>query len=336
MIPSRNATAPSEEARRRRRIATSNVSASASASASTSTSAYASASSSASARESGTNATGVSATREKSAISCDVEEEKLQAVHKAVQWYRGQTDKPWSVTAVRTYSERVDGVALSLVLCCGDVCTMKKFSVRGRDVCEGFGGVSKTRVKQKTAPKDASAAAKNEKEVARSSKSSDAAGNAPQRSPAPAPAPARARAPAPAPAPAPTGPLMRTLRTVEDFQQVCAEKDSSVVVVDFTASWCGPCQQIAPLYQQLAEMYRGRAIFCKVDVDESRQLASMAGVRSMPTFKIYRNGREIQTIQGANGPALQEAIATTVRMSEQSQQRAAAASSSKAMPNPWA
>lgn len=87
-------------------------------------------------------------------------------------------------------------------------------------------------------------------------------------------------------------------------------KSSTVVVADFYADWCGPCKQIAPVYQELATKFsKPRAItFTKVNVDTQQSISQKYGVRAMPTFMIFRNGQPTKTIRGADRRGLTEAV----------------------------
>jgi thioredoxin 1 len=72
-----------------------------------------------------------------------------------------------------------------------------------------------------------------------------------------------------------------------------------VHVIDFTAKWCGPCRQMAPVIDQLAREYDGRVKFAAIDCDDEPQIAQRYNVRSMPTFVVLRDGREVGRIVGA-------------------------------------
>jgi thioredoxin 1 len=71
------------------------------------------------------------------------------------------------------------------------------------------------------------------------------------------------------------------------------------VLVDFTASWCGPCKQIAPLVEQLAGEYAGRAKITKCDVDESPNAASRFGIRGVPSLYVFKGGQVVAQQVGA-------------------------------------
>ncbi|KAH6854837.1 hypothetical protein B0I37DRAFT_401729 [Chaetomium sp. MPI-CAGE-AT-0009] len=90
----------------------------------------------------------------------------------------------------------------------------------------------------------------------------------------------------------------------------------AIVVTDFYADWCGPCKMIAPTFEALATKFSkpNKIAFCKVDVDSQGEVAQLYGVRAMPTFVILRNGSPIDTIQGANPPALTAAVEKAVKL----------------------
>ena len=91
-----------------------------------------------------------------------------------------------------------------------------------------------------------------------------------------------------------------------DFDSLIS--DNGVVFVDFWASWCGPCRQFAPIYEAASEKYPD-VVFAKVDTDAEQSLASAAGISSIPTLMIFRDGILLFNQPGAMpGPALEEII----------------------------
>jgi len=80
------------------------------------------------------------------------------------------------------------------------------------------------------------------------------------------------------------------------------------VVIDFTATWCGPCQRIAPFFEELSTKYPS-VTFVKVDVDEMDTISAKCGVRCMPTFMVYKDGSlSDQKLEGASPDALEALV----------------------------
>jgi thioredoxin 1 len=70
------------------------------------------------------------------------------------------------------------------------------------------------------------------------------------------------------------------------------------VLIDFWAPWCGPCRAVAPIVEELAKEYNGKAEFAKVNVDESPILASQYGVMSIPTIIVFKDGKPVEQVIG--------------------------------------
>jgi len=86
--------------------------------------------------------------------------------------------------------------------------------------------------------------------------------------------------------------------TDQDFQRF-VEKNDLPIVVDFWASWCGPCQTMAPIFQQLASNMEHQARFAKVNTEQARQVSAQYGIRSIPTLIVLSQGQEIDRLSGA-------------------------------------
>jgi thioredoxin len=77
------------------------------------------------------------------------------------------------------------------------------------------------------------------------------------------------------------------------------EQANGLVLVDFWASWCGPCHMVAPILDQLAGEYAGKAKVAKVDVDANQRTAMRFNVRSIPSILFFKNGQHVDTVIGA-------------------------------------
>ncbi len=86
--------------------------------------------------------------------------------------------------------------------------------------------------------------------------------------------------------------------TTDTFEAMI--RDNKLVLVDFFATWCGPCKMIAPLIEQVAEEYEGKAVVAKVDIDEEQELATRYGIESIPTVILFKDGNPITVEVGAH------------------------------------
>ncbi|ELS46611.1 thioredoxin [Microcystis aeruginosa] len=75
-------------------------------------------------------------------------------------------------------------------------------------------------------------------------------------------------------------------------------KSESLLVVDCTATWCGPCKLVAPLIDRLADDYRDRAKVFKLDLDSNKLVAKRFGIRSIPAVMVFKQGELIETLVG--------------------------------------
>jgi len=97
--------------------------------------------------------------------------------------------------------------------------------------------------------------------------------------------------------------MVKDLKTLAEFDEEI--KKTNLVVIDFTASWCPPCQFIKPKYHDLAkEAEHDTVSFCQVDVDANSEASSKAGIQCMPTFQFYKNGTMLDKMEGADYDSL--------------------------------
>ena len=85
--------------------------------------------------------------------------------------------------------------------------------------------------------------------------------------------------------------------TPSNFEAITNE---GVSLVDFWAPWCGPCRMIAPVIEELAEEFEGKANICKVNTDEEQDLAVKYGIRSIPTILFMKDGEVVDQMVGAS------------------------------------
>ena len=94
--------------------------------------------------------------------------------------------------------------------------------------------------------------------------------------------------------------------TDADFETE-VEKHEGLAVVDFWATWCGPCRMVGPIVDQLAGEYAGKAKVLKLDVDSNQRTATRFNIRSIPQILFFKDGKLVDTVVGAVPKSMLEA-----------------------------
>jgi len=105
------------------------------------------------------------------------------------------------------------------------------------------------------------------------------------------------------------------LTSVSQLNGILSGSDDKLSVIDFHATWCGPCHAIAPTFEALAKQYPG-VNFLKCDVDAARDVAALYKVSAMPTFIFLKGSNQVHTIRGADRMGLQNAVKQFTSSSE--------------------
>mmetsp|Transcript_8919 Transcript_8919/g.22272 ORF Transcript_8919/g.22272 Transcript_8919/m.22272 type:complete len:679 (+) Transcript_8919:127-2163(+) len=115
-------------------------------------------------------------------------------------------------------------------------------------------------------------------------------------------------------------PTVRNVKTNAEFKKLLkhhAEVTGLPVIVDFYSDGCGPCRMVAPHYKKMAEQYKDKAVFAKVDINYNRETASAQMISSMPTFQMYLFGKKRDQFSGADTNRLNQMVSMLVRESQE-------------------
>merc|ERR1711907_772341 len=98
--------------------------------------------------------------------------------------------------------------------------------------------------------------------------------------------------------------MVKQLATLAEYEETIK---TGLVVVDFTATWCPPCQFIGPKFVAMAGEF-ANATFVKVDVDANAEASGKAGIQCMPTFMVFKDGAKVDQLEGADEEGLRTMI----------------------------
>ncbi|KAK7869276.1 hypothetical protein R5R35_000889 [Gryllus longicercus] len=101
--------------------------------------------------------------------------------------------------------------------------------------------------------------------------------------------------------------MVYEVKDLADFNQKLEEAGNNLVIVDFHATWCGPCKMIAPKIEEMSKDYTN-VVFLKVDVDECEDIATQYDISAMPTFVFIKNKQKVEAFSGANADKLKELL----------------------------
>jgi len=96
------------------------------------------------------------------------------------------------------------------------------------------------------------------------------------------------------------------LNTVTEFNNLVA-KNNVLIVIDFYATWCGPCKKLEPFYEKLSQYYEN-VLFFKCNIEHAEDLANQLDITAMPTFHFYKNGKLVHKLEGCDPKQLENTI----------------------------
>ncbi|XP_060605876.1 uncharacterized protein LOC132758317 [Ruditapes philippinarum] len=101
--------------------------------------------------------------------------------------------------------------------------------------------------------------------------------------------------------------VVTAVKDEAEFNKIVKDTKNTLIVIDFFATWCGPCRAIAPKIEQFSKTYP-EVVFIKVDVDDVSEVAKKCDISAMPTFHLMKNGDKVGELVGADADELEKLI----------------------------
>nr|KAF6488258.1 thioredoxin domain containing 8 [Rousettus aegyptiacus] len=101
--------------------------------------------------------------------------------------------------------------------------------------------------------------------------------------------------------------MVQIIKNMDELKNFLKAAESKLVVVEFSAKWCGPCKRIRPIFHALSLQYQN-VMFANVDVDDSRELAQTCNIKAIPAFHMYKQTQKIFEFCGADAKKLETKI----------------------------
>ncbi|XP_005362272.1 thioredoxin domain-containing protein 8 [Microtus ochrogaster] len=101
--------------------------------------------------------------------------------------------------------------------------------------------------------------------------------------------------------------MVQVINNMDEFKELLRAAGSRLVVVEFSARWCGPCKRVGPIFQAMSLKYQN-VTFANVDVDSSKELAQLCHIKAVPTFQMFKHTKKIYEFQGADEQKLEAKI----------------------------
>ncbi|XP_013114326.1 thioredoxin-1 [Stomoxys calcitrans] len=107
--------------------------------------------------------------------------------------------------------------------------------------------------------------------------------------------------------------MVSIIKNIEDFEKKMANAGDKLVVLDFYATWCGPCKDMDPHVRKLTQKHKDQVIALKINVDKFEEIADYYKVKSMPTFVFIKNKKRLSSFAGADEILLKERIEKLIK-----------------------